>query len=62
MNKRKFIKLSIFGSLLYSIFPFKISLAETKKIINQNLTEAQKKIMFEEATERPFSSPLNQEK
>ena len=62
MNKRKFIKLSIFGSLLYSIFPYKISLAETKKIINQNLTEAQKKIMFEEATERPFSSPLNQEK
>ena len=62
MNKRKFIKLSIFGSLLYSIFPYKISLAETKKIINQNLTEAQKKIMFEEATERPFSSPLNYEK
>ena len=62
MNKRKFIKLSIFGSLLYSIFPYKISLAETKKIINQNLTEAQKKIMFEEATERPFSSPLNHEK
>ena len=62
MNKRKFIKLSIFGSLLYSIFPYKVSLAETKKIINQNLTEAQKKIMFEEATERPFSSPLNYEK
>ena len=58
MNKRKFIKLSIFGSLLYSIFPYKISLAEAKKIINQNLTEAQKKIMFEEATERPFSQAL----
>ena len=62
MNKRKFIKLSMFGSLLYSVFPYKILLAETKKIINQNLTEAQKKIMFNEATERPFSSPLNYEK
>jgi len=43
MNKRKFIKLSMFGSLLYSVFPYTILLAETKKIINQNLTEAQKK-------------------
>ena len=62
MNKRNFLKLSIFGSLLYSIFPRKFSLAETKMIINQNLTEAQKKIMFEEKTERAFSSPLNKEK
>ena len=62
MNKRNFLKLSIFGSLAYSIFPNKFSLAETKKIINQNLTDAQKKIMFEESTERAFSSPLNKEK
>ena len=33
-----------------------------KKIINQSLSDKQKKVMFEEATERPFSSPLNQEK
>ena len=62
MNKRKFIKLSIFGSLLYSIFPYKISSAETKKIINQNLTSKQKEIMLNEGTERPFTSELLQEK
>ena len=33
-----------------------------KKIINPNLTEEQKKIMFENSTERAHSSPLNNEK
>ena len=32
------------------------------KEINVNLTSEQRKIMFEEATERPGSSPLNREK
>ena len=32
------------------------------KIINVTLTSEQQKIMFEEGTERPGSSPLNQEK
>ena len=62
MNKRKFIKCSIFGALYFSLTPINLSFAETKKIINKNLTEAQKKIMFDEKTERPYSSPLNYEK
>ena len=32
------------------------------KEINTNLTTEQKKVMFEEATERPGSSDLNNEK
>ena len=62
MNKRKFIKCSIFGAFYFSLTPINLSFAETKKIINKNLTEVQKKIMFDEKTERPFSSPLNYEK
>ena len=62
MNKRKFIKCSIFGAFYFSLIPINLSFAETKKIINKNLTEAQKKIMFDEKTERPYSSPLNYEK
>ena len=62
MNKRKFIKCSIFGAFYFSLCPIHLSFSETKKIINKNLTEAQKKIMFDEKTERPFSSPLNYEK
>ena len=44
------------------LFPYNFLSAVTKKIINLNLTDKQKKIMFEEATESPYSSPLNQEK
>ena len=62
MNKRNFIKCSIFSAFYFSLSPIHLSFAETKKIINKNLTEAQKKIMFDEKTERPFSSPLNYEK
>ena len=62
MNKRNFIKCSIFGAFYFSLTPINLSLAETKNIINKNLTEAQKKIMFDEKTERPYSSPLNYEK
>ena len=62
MNRRNFIKCSIFGAFYFSLTPINLSLAETKNIINKNLTEAQKKIMFDEKTERPFSSPLNYEK
>ena len=62
MNKRNFIKCSIFGAFYFSLTPINLSLADTKNIINKNLTEAQKKIMFDEKTERPFSSPLNYEK
>tara|TARA_Y100000768_G_C23990011_1_gene691779 strand:+ start:2856 stop:3305 length:450 start_codon:yes stop_codon:yes gene_type:complete len=60
MNKRKFIKTFLYG-ILYLVFPFKISAIE-KKIINPNLTEEQKDIMFKEGTERAGSSILNYEK
>ena len=54
MSKRKFIKAFLYG-ILYLVFPFKIS-AKEKKIINPNLTEEQKDIMFKEGTERAGSS------
>ena len=56
--KRKFLKL--FGSslLVFFLLPYKFSYSKSKKIINKNLTEEQKKILFNEGTEQPFSSPL----
>ena len=61
--KRKFF-LKVFGFSIISsfFFPVNLILAASKKILNQNLTDEQKKIMFNEGTERPFSSPLNKEK
>ena len=60
--KRKFLKL--FGSsfLAFFLLPFRFSFSETKKIINKNLTNEQKNILFNDGTERPFSSPLLNEK
>ena len=60
--RRKFLKLLGFSYLSTIILPYNLLNAATKKIINQNLTEDQKNIMFNESTERPFSSPLNNEK
>ena len=61
-GKRKF--LILFGLTLLSVIlsPYNLLYSTTKKIINQNLTKEQKKIMLNESTERPFSSPLNNEK
>ena len=60
--KRKFIKL--FGSsfLAFFLLPYRFLHSEIKKKINQNLTEEQKNILFNEGTERPFSSILLNEK
>ena len=60
--KRKFLKL--FGLSFISLFilPHNFLYATTKKIFNENIKKKKKKIMFEEKTERPFSSPLNNEK
>ena len=60
--KRNFLKL--FGLSFISIFwlPYKFLYSATKKIINKNLSEEQKDIMLNEATERPYTSPLNHEK
>ena len=58
--KRKFIRL-LGLSFLSVIFPINSLLASAKKIINSKLSNQQKNIMFNEATERPYSSPLNHE-
>ena len=60
--RRKFLKLIGFIYTSAIMLPYTTVIAATKKIINQNLTEEQKEIMFNEATERPNSSYLNYEK
>ena len=60
--KRLFLKslgISILSTLL---FPYKFLYSATKKIINQDLTIEQKNILFNEGTERPFTSSLLHEK
>ena len=61
MKKREFIKfiLTTFSSLF--LFPKLLYAKVEKKIINKLLTDEQKKIMFKEGTERPFTSSLNYE-
>ena len=60
-SKRKFTKILSFSALVM-LFPIKSLLAATKKIINPNLSKEQKNIMFNEGTERPFTSELLKEK
>ena len=62
INKRKTLK--VLGASLISliIFPYKYLYSAAKKIINPNLTKEQKDIMFNEGTERPFTSSLLDEK
>ena len=61
-SKRNFFKLISLSVLSTALLPYKFLLAVTKKIINPDLSDEQKNIMFNEATERPYSSPLNYEK
>ena len=61
IHKRKFIKIFSLCLLSTLFFPYTILFPATKKIINQNLTKKQKDIMFNEGTEKPYSSPLNYE-
>ena len=60
-SKRKFTKILSFSALVL-LFPVKTLLAATKKIINSDLSEQQKNIMFNKGTERPFTSELLKEK
>ena len=60
-SKRKFTKILIFSASVL-LFPIKNLFAATKKIINPNLSKKQKNIMFNEGTERPFTSDLLKEK
>ena len=59
--RRKFVKLLGFSYLSVIFLPYNLLHAVNKKIINPNLTNEQKKIMFDESTERPFTSALNYE-
>ena len=61
-SKRNFFKLIGTSFLSTLLLPYKLLYSATKKIINPDLSEEQKNIMLNEATERPYSSPLNNEK
>ena len=60
--RRNLFKLIGISFLSTFLLPYKFLYSATKNIINQNLTEKQKDIMFNEGTERSYSSPLNHEK
>ena len=59
--RRRFLKFIGFSALLFFL-PLNKLIASTKKIFNKKLTDEQKNVMFNEGTERPFSSELNKEK
>jgi peptide-methionine (R)-S-oxide reductase len=60
--KRKFIKIVGFSIISIILLPFKLLKSSSKQIINPNLSIEQKDIMFNESTERPFTSKLLNEK
>ena len=60
--RRKFLRLISLSCFSVFILPYNLLHAAAKKIINSNLSDEQKNIMFNESTERPYSSPLNYEK
>ena len=60
--RRRLLKLLGLSYLSVIFLPYNFLYATAKKIINPNLTEEQKEIMFNESTERPFTSALNYEK
>ena len=60
--RRKFLKLFSASVLSFLLLPYKFLYSAAKKIINQNLTKEQKNILFNEGTERPFTSSLLNEK
>ena len=59
--RRKFLKTTSLSFLTFFLFPYKFLYSATKKIINKNLSKEQKNIMFNEGTERPFTSELLKE-
>jgi peptide-methionine (R)-S-oxide reductase len=60
--RRKFLRLLGLSFLSSVLLPYNLLYSAAKRIINPNLTSEQKEIMLKEATERAYSSPLNQEK
>ena len=61
LKRRKILKILSY-SFLFFCYPIKTIYAATKKIINQNLSNQQKDIMFNQGTERAFTSSLLNEK
>ena len=59
--RRNFLRLLGSSFLLYFSAPYKFLYSATKKIINPELSEDKKNIMFNEGTERPFTSSLLKE-
>jgi peptide-methionine (R)-S-oxide reductase len=59
--RRKIIKIIGLSFLSFISFPYRFLYSATKKIINKELSEKQKEIMFNEGTERPFTSDLLKE-
>ena len=59
--RRNIIKIIGLSFLSFISFPYRFLYSATKKIINKELSEEQKKIMFNEGTERPFTSDLLKE-
>ena len=59
--RRKFLKLFGISALLIFTLPYKILYSATKKVINSQLSKKQKDIMFNEGTEKPFTSELLKE-
>ena len=60
--RRKIIKIIGLSFLSFISFPYGFLYSTTNKIINPNLSEDQKDIMFNEGTERAFTSKLLDEK
>ena len=61
-NKRQTLKFLGASFISLILLPYKYLYSATKKIINPELTNEQKDIMFNEGTERPFTSKLLDEK
>tara|TARA_B100000575_G_scaffold274274_1_gene257887 strand:- start:305 stop:766 length:462 start_codon:yes stop_codon:yes gene_type:complete len=60
--RRKFIKTIGFTIFSTILLPYTLLKASAKKILNLDLSREQKDIMFNESTERPFTSKLLNEK
>ena len=61
LKRRNILKILSYA-ILFIYSPIKTINAATKKIINQNLSNQQKDIMFKQGTERAFTSSLLNEK
>tara|TARA_B100001057_G_scaffold42699_1_gene38217 strand:- start:69 stop:530 length:462 start_codon:yes stop_codon:yes gene_type:complete len=59
--RRKFLKLFGISALLIFTLPYKILYSATTKVINSQLSKKQKDIMFNNGTEKPFTSELLKE-